>query len=502
MKKYGKVKKALVRLTAVAAAVVGMLLPSMTASAAGSMFDSPYVVPYLWADPDYGTLYKLYTLNLPKPIDSNFGDSTYVPHKLSEYFDAKTQSWKRALPSFWETETNKTYTTGNVKALRDLNVGEHYYHVDRMGEVPVGFWKMDWEPGRCIHGDTQTGSWKGLAVGDETCTCVYWSGWRPYCVDCGELVEDAFIYAPQYAIETIDYVNVDYGYYYICQNPDCKHLENEGHPVPHKCKAISPNMYKVVYDENGAFPDLSGNGDYLDVDGIVPPSYHMYNNSTEYEGAVVEPVTHLTLNTYSRKNYTFVGWNTQKDGSGTSYADGQEIFNLSEYNYEDIDGNPDPRGIITLYAQWIPTESTLKIDPKEGSYDGNDGVSTFTQGYGTNYFADPGKVTPRSIHKVSYDTHGGNYVAPDSVPRKFTSWKQETPFGGKMKENTYYFIAPHGNVDVLTAQYEKAETSWRASASPIRLRERTGLIPFPQRDFMNSRSAVQSPFPPQTKACS
>ena len=45
----------------------------------------------------------------------------------------------------------------------------------------------------------------------------------------------------------------------------------------------------------------------------------------------------LSQNIYTKDNYQFVGWNTQADGSGTSYTDGQSIT---------ITGD------TTLYAQW------------------------------------------------------------------------------------------------------------------------------------------------------
>lgn len=45
-------------------------------------------------------------------------------------------------------------------------------------------------------------------------------------------------------------------------------------------------------------------------------------------------------NTFNRSGYTFKGWNTAPDGSGTSYSVGQQV---------------DLRDDITLYAQWIQT---------------------------------------------------------------------------------------------------------------------------------------------------
>ena len=36
----------------------------------------------------------------------------------------------------------------------------------------------------------------------------------------------------------------------------------------------------------------------------------------------------LTSNGYSLAGYTFGGWNTKADGTGTSYSDGQNVKNL------------------------------------------------------------------------------------------------------------------------------------------------------------------------------
>lgn len=50
----------------------------------------------------------------------------------------------------------------------------------------------------------------------------------------------------------------------------------------------------------------------------------------------------LTKNTFTNENYNFGGWNTEADGSGTSYTDEQEIISTTY-----ITGNE-----INLYAQW------------------------------------------------------------------------------------------------------------------------------------------------------
>ena len=80
-------------------------------------------------------------------------------------------------------------------------------------------------------------------------------------------------------------------------------------------------------------------------------SYHMYNSATEYEGQTVTPVTHLTENNYKKEGYVFIGWNTKPDGSGVSFSDSAEIYNLSNVDWRDESTwTEKDNGTITLYA--------------------------------------------------------------------------------------------------------------------------------------------------------
>lgn len=62
----------------------------------------------------------------------------------------------------------------------------------------------------------------------------------------------------------------------------------------------------------------------------------------------------LRKNGYQKAGHTFSGWNTKKDGSGTLYAEGKNVKNLTEKN----------GGTVTLYAQW-------KVNSYKVTYDGN-----------------------------------------------------------------------------------------------------------------------------------
>ena len=65
----------------------------------------------------------------------------------------------------------------------------------------------------------------------------------------------------------------------------------------------------------------------------------------------------LNENRFVREGYTFAGWNTKANGTGTSYSNKQSVTNLIGYD----------RSEITLYAQWRkkPGSETITIVSEE-----------------------------------------------------------------------------------------------------------------------------------------
>lgn len=81
----------------------------------------------------------------------------------------------------------------------------------------------------------------------------------------------------------------------------------------------------------------------------------------------------LPSNTFTRSGYEFAGWNTNSNGSGTSYSNGTSIT---------------PSGNTTLYAQWkkksCPPETPyldLQIDGRQEVYDFPATISIKIEGY-------------------------------------------------------------------------------------------------------------------------
>ncbi|MBR3049103.1 MAG: InlB B-repeat-containing protein [Bacilli bacterium] len=84
------------------------------------------------------------------------------------------------------------------------------------------------------------------------------------------------------------------------------------------------NTYQVEYKNNNA--DATG---------------EMSNQELTYDQS-----KKLSANSFELVGYEFNGWNTKADGTGTPYADEATVTNLAK------------SGIVTLYAQWIPSTNT------------------------------------------------------------------------------------------------------------------------------------------------
>jgi uncharacterized repeat protein (TIGR02543 family) len=74
--------------------------------------------------------------------------------------------------------------------------------------------------------------------------------------------------------------------------------------------------------------------------------FNANGGSGSMSNQVTNVPTALTTNTFTRSGYTFTGWNTAANGSGTDYANG------ASYDFA---------ADVTLYAQWSATGSTLII---------------------------------------------------------------------------------------------------------------------------------------------
>lgn len=119
-----------------------------------------------------------------------------------------------------------------------------------------------------------------------------------------------------YAVTYTDWASDGAGTWTHTGTPKCKY-----------CGFVNPDFVEKAYDLSY---DLNGSEDKQTVD------FATVKCVTVVEVTAEQPV---------RKGYSFVGWNTTKDGSGTSYAAGDK-FTLS--------------APVTLYAQWKKDEPAPK----------------------------------------------------------------------------------------------------------------------------------------------
>jgi uncharacterized repeat protein (TIGR02543 family) len=338
----------------------------------------------------------------------------------------------------WEHYPNgMTINTGITSSVRSLLTGEHYYKEERSGTAPIGKWVVRFQYAQCIHKDyppIQEG-FHGVTFGRLWHLEYYYSGWNAYCADCGDMLENPHIYMSDDAARSITELDLNLDYYYLC--PFCTNLEQGSKLGKHWCRAISWNRYKVEYEINA-----------FDGGGFMPDSIHMYNNQTIYEGKEITPSTCLTKNTYRRTGYEFTGWNTKSDGSGQWYSDGQEIFNLTTENYEN-----GISGLVTLYAQWKKSESTLQINPNGGLFEGSSDTRSFKNEFLSKKTIDESKITPPKGHTVYFNVGGGKAVSPITGTTSFKEWKLSNPFHGDLYNGIYTYLGGDGTTDTITALY-------------------------------------------------
>lgn len=130
-------------------------------------------------------------------------------------------------------------------------------------------------------------------------------------------------------------------------------------------------------------------------------------------------------NAFTRTGYTFAGWNTAKDGTGTAYQPG-DVLVLT-------------KSVVVLYARWRPI--TYKV-----RFDGNGATSGMMSDLTATY--DEKKTLPANRYAKSGET--------------FTGWNTKADGSGAMYRNraeVTNLASSQDDVVVLYAQWEDAMTA-------------------------------------------
>ena len=164
------------------------------------------------------------------------------------------------------------------------------------------------------------------------------------------------------------------------------------------------NKYKIHFDKNAT----DANGSMADMDMV----YDVAKNLNE--------------NKFSREGYTFQGWNTAKNGSGTSYDDKALVNNLTAA----------PNGTVTLYAQWTINPYNIKVYSKSNKYNNVTAYTKDTVGGTVQINTTPASTSTTLNYGTEY-----SITATEKTGYKFEGWytpKDGNDFGTLVSTSETY----------------------------------------------------------------
>ena len=184
------------------------------------------------------------------------------------------------------------------------------------------------------------------------------------------------------------------------------------------------------YTDGQSVTDLAGNGETVTLYAQWTPTYTVHFDANGGTGTmadqtfVVGKSQKLTANVFTRENYIFVGWNTQSDGTGTSFSGGASVINLAEAGKT-----------ITLYAQWTPTYTVQWTPTYTVHFDANGGEGTMAdQTFGIGLAQ---ALTANAFTRENYIFVGWNTVA-DGNGTSYTDGESVTGLAGIGETVTLY----------------------------------------------------------------
>lgn len=125
-----------------------------------------------------------------------------------------------------------------------------------------------------------------------------------------------------------------------------------------------PDGTGTAYADKGKIKSLGGLGEIVILYAMWEgnPYTVKYDGNKADSGSVAGssqiygvPFT-LKKNAFKRKGFTFAGWNTKADGTGTTYREGSQVSNLTAVK----------NGTVTLYAKWTAIQYKITYHTNGG----------------------------------------------------------------------------------------------------------------------------------------
>ncbi|GFZ25166.1 hypothetical protein CMETHOX_30890 [Lacrimispora indolis] len=186
--------------------------------------------------------------------------------------------------------------------------------------------------------------------------------------------------------------------------------------------------------------------DFTVIDGETVPLYAQWranSYSVRFDGNTADggsmgdqamtydEAASLTTNGYTKTGYTFTGWNTQADGKGTAYGDGQNVVNLTTTDGE----------VVKLYAQWRANSYSVRFDGNTAD-GGSMGDQAMT-------YDEAASLTTNSYTKTGYT---------------FTGWNTQADGEGTAYSDGQNVV----NLTTTDGEVVKLYAQWRANKYSIR----------------------------------
>ena len=165
------------------------------------------------------------------------------------------------------------------------------------------------------------------------------------------------------------------------------------------------NTYTVAYNSN---KPSTATGT---VSGTTANSTHTYNEAKN-----------LTANGYSLAGWTFAGWNSKADGTGTNYTNSQSVTNLTTGT-----------GTVTLYAKW--TENTYSI-----KFNGNGSTGGSMSNMTGIKYEESKTLTANAFERKYTVTYNHNYSGSTDTSKTatytFNKWNSKADGTGTAYNNS------------------------------------------------------------------
>jgi uncharacterized repeat protein (TIGR02543 family) len=192
---------------------------------------------------------------------------------------------------------------------------------------------------------------------------------------------------------------------------------------------------------NGSGTDYAGGATYTLPNSGTDTLYAQWQFNTVTLALTGDPGSDVAVSSTvpTREGYTFTGWNTAEDGSGTNYSDGDTVTLPNS-------------GTDTLYAQWQINTVTLTYDAQGGS-------------------GEPGDQSGDAASDVTVSS-----TVPTRAGYTFAGWDTAANSSGTDYAGGATYTLPNSGTTTLYAQWRSVETPVPVPLLPALLLLLTSLL--------------------------